>query len=58
VISCWAVDSFVRSAVTLARIAGPLAPIEVACAVHYFASDQSRKTTGQVLAVESGFTMS
>ena len=39
------------------HILGALDPIDVAYAVLYFASDESRKTTGQVLAVDSGFTM-
>lgn len=39
------------------HILGPLDPIDVAYAVLYFASDESRKTTGQILAVDSGFTM-
>jgi NAD(P)-dependent dehydrogenase (short-subunit alcohol dehydrogenase family) len=39
------------------HILGWLDPIDVAYAVLYFACDESRKTTGQVLAVDSGFTM-
>lgn len=39
------------------HVLGLLDPIDVAYAVLYFASDESRKTTGQVLAVDSGFTM-
>jgi NAD(P)-dependent dehydrogenase (short-subunit alcohol dehydrogenase family) len=39
------------------HLLGALDPIDVAYAVLYFASDESRKTTGQVLAVDSGFTM-
>lgn len=39
------------------HILGALDPIDVAYAVLYFASDESRKTTGQILAVDSGFTM-
>ncbi|MEY4100354.1 MAG: hypothetical protein RL300_1525 [Pseudomonadota bacterium] len=39
------------------HLLGPLDPIDVAYAVLYFASEESRKTTGQILAVDSGFTM-
>lgn len=39
------------------HLLGALDPIDVAYAVLYFASEESRKTTGQVLAVDSGFTM-
>lgn len=39
------------------HILGLLEPIDVAYAVLYFASDESRKTTGQVLAVDSGYTI-
>lgn len=39
------------------HILGALDPLDVAYAVLYFASDESRKTTGQVLAVDSGFTI-
>jgi NAD(P)-dependent dehydrogenase (short-subunit alcohol dehydrogenase family) len=39
------------------HILGVLDPIDVAYAVLYFASEESRKTTGQVLAVDSGFTI-
>ncbi len=39
------------------HILGALDPIDVAYAVLYFASNESRKTTGQILAVDSGFTM-
>lgn len=39
------------------HILGALDPIDVAYAVLYFACDESRKTTGQILAVDSGFTM-
>ena len=39
------------------HLLGALEPQDVAYAVLYFASDESRKTTGQVLAVDSGFTM-
>lgn len=39
------------------HLLGLLEPIDIAYAVLYFASDDSRKTTGQVLAVDSGFTI-
>ncbi len=39
------------------HLLGALDPLDVAYAVLYFASDESRKTTGQILAVDSGFTM-
>lgn len=39
------------------HLLGLLDPMDVAYAVLYFASDDSRKTTGQVLAVDSGFTI-
>ena len=43
---------------TAARhLLGLLEPIDVAYAVLYFASDESHKTTGQVLAVDSGYTV-
>ena len=47
----------VKPQVALRHILGFLDPIDIAYAVLYFASDESRKTTGQVLAVDSGFTM-
>lgn len=46
-----------RSQIASRHILGLLDPIDIAYAVLYFASDESRKTTGQVLAVDSGFTM-
>lgn len=46
-----------RPEVAQRHILGLLDPIDVAYAVLYFASDESRKTTGQILAVDSGFTM-
>jgi NAD(P)-dependent dehydrogenase (short-subunit alcohol dehydrogenase family) len=39
------------------HILGLIDPIDIAYAVLYFASDESRRTTGQVLAVDSGFTI-
>lgn len=39
------------------HLLGSLEPIDLAYAVLYFASEESRKTTGQILAVDSGFTM-
>jgi NAD(P)-dependent dehydrogenase (short-subunit alcohol dehydrogenase family) len=39
------------------HLLGPLDPSDVAYAVLYFASDESRRTTGQILAVDSGFTI-
>ncbi len=39
------------------HILGALEPVDVAYAVLYFACSESRKTTGQILAVDSGFTM-
>jgi NAD(P)-dependent dehydrogenase (short-subunit alcohol dehydrogenase family) len=39
------------------HILGLIDPVDIAYAVLYFASDESRKTTGQVLAVDSGFTI-
>ena len=47
----------VKSKLEDRHILGWLDPIDVAYAVLYFASDESRKTTGQILAVDSGFTM-
>ena len=46
-----------RPQIASRHILGLLDPIDIAYAVLYFASDESRKTTGQVLAVDSGFTM-
>jgi NAD(P)-dependent dehydrogenase (short-subunit alcohol dehydrogenase family) len=46
-----------RPEIASRHILGLLDPIDIAYAVLYFASDESRKTTGQVLAVDSGFTM-
>ena len=39
------------------HILGLIDPIDIAYAVLYFASDESRRTTGQTLAVDSGFTI-
>jgi NAD(P)-dependent dehydrogenase (short-subunit alcohol dehydrogenase family) len=39
------------------HILGLIDPIDIAYAVLYFASDESRRTTGQLLAVDSGFTI-
>jgi NAD(P)-dependent dehydrogenase (short-subunit alcohol dehydrogenase family) len=41
-----------------AHLLGFVEPIEVAYAVLYLASDESRTTTGHVLAVDSGYTIS
>jgi NAD(P)-dependent dehydrogenase (short-subunit alcohol dehydrogenase family) len=41
-----------------AHLLGFVDPIEVAYAVLYLASDESRTTTGHVLAVDSGYTIS
>jgi NAD(P)-dependent dehydrogenase (short-subunit alcohol dehydrogenase family) len=46
-----------RPQIAQRHILGLIDPIDIAYAVLYFASDESRKTTGQVLAVDSGFTM-
>lgn len=46
-----------RPEIASRHILGLLDPIDVAYAVLYFASDESRKTTGQILAVDSGFTI-
>jgi NAD(P)-dependent dehydrogenase (short-subunit alcohol dehydrogenase family) len=46
-----------RPQIASRHILGLLDPIDIAYAVLYFASDESRKTTGQILAVDSGFTM-
>lgn len=46
-----------RPQVASRHILGLIEPMDIAYAVLYFASDESRKTTGQVLAVDSGFTM-
>jgi len=46
-----------RPNVAQRHILGLIDPIDIAYAVLYFASDESRKTTGQVLAVDSGYTM-
>jgi NAD(P)-dependent dehydrogenase (short-subunit alcohol dehydrogenase family) len=46
-----------RPQVAQRHILGLIDPIDIAYAVLYFASNESRKTTGQVLAVDSGFTM-
>jgi NAD(P)-dependent dehydrogenase (short-subunit alcohol dehydrogenase family) len=39
------------------HLLGLIDPIDVAHAVLYFASDESRRTTGQILAVDSGFSI-
>ena len=39
------------------HLLGLLDPLDIAHAVLYFASDESRRTTGQVLTVDSGFTI-
>ncbi len=39
------------------HLLGLLDPIDVAYAVLYFASEESRRTTGQILAVDSGYTI-
>lgn len=39
------------------HVLGLIDPIDIAYAVLYFASDESRRTTGQTLAVDSGFTI-
>jgi NAD(P)-dependent dehydrogenase (short-subunit alcohol dehydrogenase family) len=39
------------------HILGLIDPLDVAYAVLYFASDESRRTTGQCLVVDSGFTV-
>jgi NAD(P)-dependent dehydrogenase (short-subunit alcohol dehydrogenase family) len=41
-----------------AHLLGFVDPIEVAYAVLYLASDESRTTTGHILAVDSGYTIS
>lgn len=41
-----------------AHLLGFVSPLEVAHAVLYLASDESRTTTGHVLAVDSGYTIS
>jgi enoyl-[acyl-carrier-protein] reductase (NADH) len=41
-----------------AHLLGFVNPIEVAYAVLYLASDESRTTTGHILAVDSGLTIS
>jgi NAD(P)-dependent dehydrogenase (short-subunit alcohol dehydrogenase family) len=46
-----------RPGIASRHILGLLDPIDIAYAVLYFAADESRKTTGQILAVDSGFTM-
>lgn len=51
-------DSPARPGILERHHLGALDPIDVAYAVLYFASDESRKTTGQILAVDSGYTMS
>ena len=45
------------SAISARHILGLIDPIDIAYAVLYFASDESRKTTGQVMAVDSGYTI-
>ncbi len=40
------------------HILGLIDPIDIAYAVLYFASDESRRTTGQLLAVDSGYMIS
>jgi NAD(P)-dependent dehydrogenase (short-subunit alcohol dehydrogenase family) len=47
-----------QAAIVARHHLGRLEPIDIAYAVLYFASDESRKTTGQILAVDSGFTAS
>ena len=47
-----------RSAINDRHLLGLLEPIDVAYAVLYLASDESRRTTGQVIAVDSGYTIS
>ncbi len=44
--------------VTDAHLLGFVSPQEVASAVLYLASDESRTTTGHILAVDSGYTIS
>ena len=44
--------------VTDAHLLGFVSPEEVASAVLYLASDESRTTTGHILAVDSGYTIS
>lgn len=48
----------ISAKVTDAHLLGFVDPIEVAYAVLYLASDESRTTTGHVLAVDSGYTIS
>ena len=57
------VVSRLKSNGTTAKIAdrhllGLIEPIDVAYAVLYLASDESRRTTGQILAIDSGITVS
>lgn len=47
-----------RAAMNARHHLGTLEPIDIAYAVLYFACSESRKTTGQILAVDSGFTIS
>ncbi|SAK53971.1 Short-chain dehydrogenase/reductase SDR [Caballeronia calidae] len=46
-----------RPQIAQRHILGLIDPIDIAYAVLYFASSESTKTTGQVLAVDSGFTV-
>lgn len=48
----------ISSKVLDAHLLGLVDPIEVAHAVLYLASDESRTTTGHILAVDSGYTIS
>lgn len=50
-------DGKISQRVVDAHLLGFVAPIEVAYAVLYLASDESRTTTGQILAVDSGVTI-
>ena len=46
------------AAITKTHLLGLIEPIEIAAAALYFASDDSRVTTGQILSVDSGVTIS
>jgi enoyl-[acyl-carrier-protein] reductase (NADH) len=47
----------IQSFVQMVPLKKQTTPIDVACAVAYFASDVSSDVTGQTLAVDGGLTM-
>lgn len=51
-------EDAVTAKIAESYLLGVLEPIDVANAVLYLASEESRKTTGQILAVDSGVTIS